>query len=303
MDPELLSERLVPWFAEHARELPWREQGYSPWATLVSEVMLQQTQASRVAPRVVRWLERWPTPADLAAAPASEVLREWDSLGYPRRALALQAAAAAISEQYAGEVPETVEQLLALPGIGDYTARAVLTFALGQRHPVVDTNVRRVLARLVRGDGEAGPPKRSELAEVEALLPQDDAAAVTVSKALMELGAITCVAKTPRCDACPVRDLCTWRSNGYPEYLGKAAPRQSKFAGSDRAARGRILRMLRASEIPVPLHVLAEGAHEAGQHERAIATLLEDGLVVRDHGALALPDENAAVSRTRFDTE
>ena len=143
-----MEARLVTdWFAANARDLPWRREGFSAWGTVVSEFMLQQTQVARVVPVLLEWLERWPTPADLAASSPSEVLRAWGRLGYPRRALALHACATAIAQRYDNRVPEDVDELLALPGIGDYTARAIAVFAYGHRHPVVDTNVRRVIAR------------------------------------------------------------------------------------------------------------------------------------------------------------
>jgi A/G-specific adenine glycosylase len=137
------------WFDANSRDLPWRRPGFTAWGTLVSEFMLQQTPVVRVIPRLEQWLERWPTPADLAASSPGDAVRAWASLGYPRRALNLHAAAVAITERHGGVVPEDVPSLLALPGVGDYTARAVAVFAYGHRHPVVDVNIRRVLARAV----------------------------------------------------------------------------------------------------------------------------------------------------------
>ena len=145
------------WFAANGRDLPWRRPGFTAWGTLVSEFMLQQTPVVRVVPRLEEWLERWPTPADLAASPSGDAVRAWDRLGYPRRALNLHAAAVAITERHGGVVPHDVDELLALPGVGDYTARAVAVFAFGHRHPVVDVNIRRVIARAVHGNGEPGP--------------------------------------------------------------------------------------------------------------------------------------------------
>ena len=183
-----------------------------------------------------QWLERWPTPADLAAAAPGDAVRAWARLGYPRRALNLHAAATAIAEQHNNVVPEDVPTLLALPGIGDYTARAVASFAYGHRHPVVDTNVRRVIARAVDGEGEAGPPStKRDLAAMELLLPDDLAAAQSTNAAVMELGAIVCTAKKPLCEQCPVRDLCAWRAAGYPVYEGKKQVVQKKFEGSPSA--------------------------------------------------------------------
>src|ERR1700712_4516463 len=162
---------VIEWFARSGRDLPWRRPGFSAWGTLVSEFMLQQTPVVRVVPRLDEWLARWPTPADLAAVPPGEAVRAWKSLGYPRRALWLHACAVAITERHGGVVPEDVDALLALPGVGDYTARAVAVFAYGHRHPVVDVNSRRVIARAVHGQGESGPANRRDLADMEALLP------------------------------------------------------------------------------------------------------------------------------------
>jgi A/G-specific adenine glycosylase len=280
---------LTDWYRGSARDLPWRRPDFDAWGTLVSEIMLQQTQASRVAVEIDRWLERWPTPAALADAPTHEVLRQWGTLGYPRRALRLQDTARAIVERHGGEVPRDVDALLALPGIGDYTARAVAVFHFGDRHPVVDTNVRRVVARAVHGQGEAGPAKRRDLADVEALLPADPADASVVSIALMELGALVCSARAPRCESCPIADACAWRAAGYPPYEGRRAPRQARFAGSDRQARGTVLRALRSVDVPLAEAEIAALWPDAAQLERALASLAADGLVVRDGGAVRLP--------------
>ena len=283
-------DALAHWYRVSARDLPWRRPEFDAWGTLVSEIMLQQTQAARVAVEIERWLERWPAPADLADAPTHEVLRQWGTLGYPRRALRLQDTARAIVELHGGEVPRDVDALLALPGIGDYTARAVAVFHYGDRHPVVDTNVRRVVARAVHGQGEAGPAKRRDLADVDALLPADPADASVISIALMELGALVCTARAPKCEACPIAHACAWRAAGYPPYEGKRAPRQSSFAGSDRQARGTVLRALRAVDVPLAEHELAPLWPDADQLERAIASLAADGLVVREPGGVRLPD-------------
>ncbi|MBO1769805.1 A/G-specific adenine glycosylase [Agrococcus sp. TF02-05] len=281
---------LADWYRSSARDLPWRRPDFDAWGTLVSEVMLQQTQAARVAVEIDRWLARWPTPADLADAPTHEVLRQWGTLGYPRRALRLQDTARAIVERHGGEVPRDVPSLLALPGVGDYTARAVAVFHFGDRHPVVDTNVRRVVARAVHGRGEAGPAAKRDLADVEALLPEGRADASVVSIALMELGALVCTARAPRCDECPIADACAWRAADYPPFEGKRAPRQARFEGSDRQARGTVLRALRAVDVPLSPAELHERWHDAEQLERALASLAADGLIVREADAVRLPD-------------
>nr|WP_208392868.1 A/G-specific adenine glycosylase [Frigoribacterium faeni] len=260
--------------------MPWRRPGFTAWGTLVSEVMLQQTPVVRVVPRLEQWLERWPTPADLAASPASEAVRAWDRLGYPRRALALHAAAVVITERHGGVVPETVPELLALPGVGDYTARAVAVFAYGHRHPVVDTNVRRVLARAVEGLAEPwAPSARRDLPLMESQLPTDLPGARVASAAVMELGALVCTARSPRCDECPLVDRCAWVLAGRPEHDGPPVRRQAAFAGSDRQVRGLVMAELRASDVPVSSDEVAALWPDADQRERALAGLLRDGLV------------------------
>jgi A/G-specific adenine glycosylase len=269
------------WFRDEARDLPWRRPGFGAWGILVSEVMLQQTPVARVIPRLEEWLDRWPTPADLAAVPSGEAVRAWHRLGYPRRAINLHAAAVAITERHGGIVPETLHELLALPGIGDYTARAVAAFAYGHRHPVVDTNVRRVLARAVAGHGEAGPPStKRDLAAMEAILPDGLADARLANAAIMELGAVVCTARAPRCDVCPIAGQCAWRAAGYPEYLGVKKAVQKRFEGSDRQVRGLILAELRASDVPVAYAEIEPVWSDDAQFAGALASLLRDGLVV-----------------------
>src|ERR1700753_1388840 len=208
---------VLGWYATHARDLPWRAPGVSPWAVLVSEIMLQQTPVSRVLPAYQAWLTRWPPPAALAADPAGEAVRQWGRLGSPRRALRLHETAVIVTAKYAGELPSTREELLALPGIGAYTAAAVAVFAFGRKHAVLDTNVRRVLARLEFGVEFAGPqPSAAEYRLAESLLPEDDAVAARWSVAVMELGALTCTAAAPRCDGCPVAARCAWLAAGCP---------------------------------------------------------------------------------------
>ena len=281
LGPQGIPPRVIAWFAANARDLPWRRPGFSAWGTLVSEIMLQQTPVARVIPRLEQWLARWPSPDALAADSPAEAVRAWDRLGYPRRALALHAAAVAISEQHGGVVPDDVDALLALPGIGDYTARAVAAFAYGQPVPVVDVNTRRVLARAVAGQGEAGPARtRVDLAAMQELLPSDPAEARAFNAGAMELGQTVCVARTPRCEACPIAELCAWRAAGYPEYEGPSAPRQARFEGSDRQVRGLIMRELRHSDTPVPAEVIEGLWPDSVQRERALAGLLADGLAI-----------------------
>ena len=286
-----LAGALNAWFADAARPLPWRAADVSPWAVLVSEFMLQQTQVARVVPKWEAWIERWPTPAALAAEPPSEAVRAWDRLGYPRRALWLHRAAVEIVERHGGEVPSDLDDLLALQGVGPYTARAVAAFAFGLRHPVVDTNTRRVIARAVLGQGEPGPPSTArDLAAMSALLPESDAAARTFNAAAMELGATVCTARSPACDACPIASACAWRRAGYPAYEGPRKAGQARFEGSDRQVRGLVMRELRAAHRPVGRHELGAVWADATQLERAMAGLVADGLAVADDDGLRLPD-------------
>lgn len=275
-----IAPAVIAWFRENARDLPWRAENYPAWGILVSEIMLQQTPVVRVIPRLELWLQRWPTPADLAASPVGDAVRAWDRLGYPRRAMNLHAAAVAITERHNGVVPESVTELLALPGVGDYTARAVAAFAYGHRHPVVDVNVRRVLARAVAGDGEPGPASaKRDLPAMEAQLPEDPTEARLANAGIMELGATVCTARAPRCDVCPLRESCAWRAAGYPAFLGTRSPVQKKFEGSDRQVRGKILAELRASDIPVTHAEISLVWADVVQRERSLASLLADGLV------------------------
>jgi A/G-specific adenine glycosylase len=284
-----LHEPLLRWYDEHARELPWRGVQASPWSVMVSELMLQQTPVARVLPVHAQWLERWPSPADLAAEPTGEAVRAWGRLGYPRRALRLHAAAVAIVEQHGGVVPESYDDLIALPGVGDYTAAAIATFAYGRRHVVLDTNVRRVLARTVGGVELPGASvTRAERTTAAELLPDDEPTAATWSIALMELGALVCTAAGPRCDACPVADRCAWRAAGYPAYDGP--PRRAQtWAGTDRQCRGRLLAVLRDSDGPVPAARLDAVWSDDVQRVRCLAGLVDDRLAVRTDAGYALP--------------
>lgn len=278
------------WYLANKRDLPWRRPDTTPWGVLVSEFMLQQTPVARVEPIWLDWMERWPTPSAFAAASRADVLRAWGKLGYPRRALRLHAAAEAIATQHGDAVPADIDALEALPGIGSYTARAVAAFGYGRRCPVVDTNVRRVVARAVHGAGDAGPARvKADLADVDALLPADDATAATISIGLMELGALVCTARTPRCGLCPVHEVCTWQANGRPEYTGPRKPVQT-YAGTDRQVRGRLLDVLRAAEHPVEKAALDAAWSDAGQRDRCLHSLLVDGLAEQHHdGRFALP--------------
>jgi A/G-specific adenine glycosylase len=276
-----LHERVLRWYDENARVLPWREPSATPWAVMVSEFMLQQTPVKRVLPVYERWMAEWPTPADLAAVAPGEAVRAWGRLGYPRRALRLHAAAAAIVAEHGGAVPSSPAALRALPGVGDYTAAAVATFAFGQRHPVLDTNVRRVLARAL--GGVELPPTSVTRAERELaveLLPGEDATAAAWSVAVMELGALVCTSTSPRCGACPLLDVCAWQRAGAPPYDGPPR-RVQTYAGTDRQCRGRLLGVLRDAHEPVHRSRLDAAWDNEAQRAVCLAGLLEDGLVVR----------------------
>lgn len=294
MEKAEIGVALNAWYAREARDLPWRAAEATPWAVLVSEFMLQQTQVERVLPRFIAWLERWPEPSALAAEEPGEAVRAWDRLGYPRRALWLHRAATEIASQHDDRVPSDVDALLALTGIGPYTARAIAAFAYGERHPVVDTNTRRVIARLVHGRAAAGMPAPRDLDDMAALLPEDPAEAAVFNAAAMELGAVVCTARAPRCGDCPLAAWCEWRGAGYPDNAPSKRPRQARFEGSDRQVRGRIMALLRAASEPVPrARALAAGAdggvRDPEQAERAYDSLIADGLVVEFDGRARLP--------------
>jgi A/G-specific adenine glycosylase len=282
-------QAIVDWYASAARDLPWRRTGIDAWAVLVSEVMLQQTPVARVEPVWRDWMERWPTPAALAAVAPADVIRAWGKLGYPRRALRLREAAGAILERHGGVVPEDVEALEALPGVGTYTARAVACFGYGQPQPVVDTNVRRVVARLLHGRAEAGNARAADLTDIAELTPPEPERATRFSVAAMELGALVCVAGAPRCGVCPVRERCAWRLAGSPAHDGPAR-RVQKFAGTDRQVRGKLLDVLRAAHEPVDAAALEPAWDDAVQRSRCLDSLLTDGLIEQtDDGRFTLP--------------
>jgi A/G-specific adenine glycosylase len=294
------AEPVLAWYARNARDLPWRAPGATPWAVLVSEIMLQQTPVSRVLPEYLSWMTRWPTPAALAASPAGEAIRQWGRLGYPRRALRLHETATILVARHGGTVPADVDALRTLPGIGSYTAAAVASFAFGQRHAVLDTNVRRVLARLVAG--QPVPAAASSAASVaerrlaESLLPAEPAVAARWSVAVMELGALVCTAASPRCGGCPVAGDCGWLAAGRPAPPDEVARRRTqKYDGTDRQCRGRLLAVLRAADGPVRRADFDAAWPTRAQLDRALDGLVADGLVdpLAD-GRFALPGGTGA---------
>ena len=284
-----LRRAVLRWYRAHSRDLPWRRADASAWGVLVSEVMLQQTPVVRVEPRWREWMRRWPTPADLAAAPTAEVLRAWDRLGYPRRALRLRAAAHAIATEHDGIVPADEQVLRALPGIGDYTAAAVASFAYRRRAVVLDTNVRRVLARAVGGQVLPPPsPRRSERELAEALLPHDGAASAHWNVAVMELGALVCTARAPRCTQCPIARRCAWLAAGRPADAHADRRRSQAWHGTDRQARGRVMAALREQDSLSAAEVV-DLWPEPEQRDRILAALVHDGLAEAERDSDGVP--------------
>lgn len=278
-------DRTLGWYAEQARDLPWRRPEASPWAIMVSEFMLQQTPVDRVLQPWQAWMLRWPTPAALAAAPVGEAVRAWGRLGYPRRAQRLHQAAVIIADDHDGVVPDDHETLIALPGVGSYTAAAILSFAYRQRHTVLDTNVRRVLTRTAAGIAyPTANPSVAERLIADRFVPLDPERAARWAVASMELGALVCTARSPRCEECPLVRQCAWHRAGHPAWDGPPRRGQS-YEGTDRQCRGALLAVLRSSDQPVERGELDVVWPIAEQRERALASLLTDGLVTWDRAA------------------
>ena len=240
--------------------------------------MLAQTPVARVAPVYDAWIEKWPDARSTAEASRAEIIRAWGRLGYPRRALRLHECAHAVLRDHEGAVPDTEVELRALPGIGEYTAAAVLAFAYGRRIAVLDTNVRRVFARAV--DGHASAPTsltRRERELARTLLPSRAATAAEWSVAVMELGALVCTARSPECGLCPIADQCAWRAAGYPPSPLRA--RNQSWEGTDRQCRGRLMAVLRDRHHGASSAELAEVWPEPAQRQRCLDGLIADGLV------------------------
>ncbi|APT85480.1 adenine glycosylase [Corynebacterium aquilae DSM 44791] len=285
---------MVEWFDANSRDLPWRAPGTSAYGVLVSEVMSQQTPVSRVAPRWVEWMQTWPTPKDLAQAPTALVLRAWGTLGYPRRALRLQECAQEICQSYGGVVPDDVETLKKLPGIGDYTAAAIASFHYGQAVVAIDTNVRRVAHRALGGRLICPRPAAADRQLVEQFMPAPgDPLGPRLPVALMELGALVCVARTPKCQQCPITQWCAWQRQGcpppQPEEIADAKRRVQKFAGTDRQCRGRIMAALR--EHPTGWRLADVAWPNEQQKLQCAASLLSDGLAEQVDGLWFLAGE------------
>jgi A/G-specific adenine glycosylase len=284
-----LATGLLTWSDETRRDLPWRRTR-DPWAVLVSELMLQQTQVARVIPRYEAFLAAFPTPERAAAAPVGAIVTAWEGLGYNRRAVNLHRTAELVVAQHGGRLPDDLAALLALPGIGPYTARAVLAFAFGRDHGVLDTNAARVLARAVAGRS-LQPREAQELADEQVPLGRG----WEWNQAVLDLGATICVKRSPRCGECPVAKACAWALSAFPDpdpatgTAGASTP-QSVFAGSDRQGRGRLVQALRTG--PLEIHRVPDAAGWPDDPDRArrIADrLVGDGLAEYVDGQLALP--------------
>ena len=268
-----LEKPIVTWFKKNKRDLPWRTT--SPWGVMVSEYMLQQTPVNRVLPKWIEWMERWPTPADLAEATPAQVITAWGRLGYPRRALRLHAAAQIIAEDFNNEVPSDEITLQSLPGIGQYTAAAIAAFAFDQRTLVMDVNIRRLLTRLIDGNEHPRPaPTTRERAARLTLMPTKNAH--VWAAATMELGAIVCTSSNPKCELCPVISECNWRKNGYPK--SDLIRKSQDWHGTDRKCRGTIVQALRENE-SLTENAIKKLWPDESQDERALITLLEDRLI------------------------
>jgi A/G-specific adenine glycosylase len=243
---DLVQSDLFAWWNRNARDLPWRFGRTTPWGVLISEVMSQQTQMSRVVPYWLAWMAVWPDAASLAQASTAEVITAWGRLGYPRRALRLQECARVVAQRYDNELPRTYDELLALPGIGDYTASAVMSFAFGSPIAVIDTNIRRVLSRVFSGlESHGGSATKQERELAERVLPKEAKASVTWNQSVMELGATVCTAKNPLCEQCPLADSCAFLAAGRPELGERRTRPRQRFQGTNRQVRGMILHALR----------------------------------------------------------
>ncbi len=269
----MFEKEITSWFKKNKRDLPWRKT--DAWGVLVSEFMLQQTPVNRVLPVYEAWMKRWPTAASLAKATPAEVITAWGRLGYPRRALRLHECAKEITHNFKGKIPESQAELRALPGIGEYTAAAITAFAFEKRSLVLDINIRRLFARLF--DGVETPTQTAtkvEKSRYEELIPKKDPH--LWAAATMELGAVICTSQSPKCGACPVAQVCTWRSLDYPK--SDVVKRRQSWHGTDRQCRGTIVQALRENEV-LTKGQITQLWDVPSQLEKALLTLLDDGLI------------------------
>ena len=269
----MFEKEITSWFKKNKRDLPWRKT--DAWGVLVSEFMLQQTPVNRVLPVYKAWMKRWPTAASLAKATPAEVITAWGRLGYPRRALRLHECAKEITHNFKGKIPESQAELRALPGIGEYTAAAITAFAFEKRSLVLDINIRRLFARLF--DGVETPTQSAtkvEKSRYEELIPKKDPH--LWAAATMELGAVICTSQSPKCGACPVASVCTWRSLDYPK--SDIVKRRQSWHGTDRQCRGTIVQALRENEVLTKSQI-TQLWDVPSQLEKALLTLLDDGLI------------------------
>jgi A/G-specific adenine glycosylase len=291
-----ITRPLAVWWSQArvARDtLPWRSTR-DPWRVLISELMLVQTQASRVAERYPAIVDRFPTPGSLARSPVGDLIALWSGLGYYRRAVSLHASATRIVETHGGTLPTTLPELRALPGLGAYTARAVLAFAFDEPVGPVDTNIRRVLLRAVGASGSSATQLQNEadaIARSVASTGRFGGGGRAWSLALMDLGSTVCVARAPRCGECPIAKVCAWRAGSGSDPVRSQNPaRTARYAGSDREIRGTIVRTVCAAPIEVSgltLHGRALGSSDRVQ--RIVADLVAEGVIIERDGVLALP--------------
>jgi A/G-specific adenine glycosylase len=280
----MYEKEISAWFEKNKRDLPWRKT--DSWGILVSEFMLQQTPVNRVLPVYNQWMERWPTAAHLAKATPAEVITAWGRLGYPRRALRLHECAKVISKELKGKIPTTEVELRKLPGVGEYTAAAMVAFAFSGRSLVLDINIRRLFTRLF--DGAESPPTsatKEEKVRYEELIPKKDPH--IWAAATMELGALVCTSQSPKCAICPVADKCLWRSLDYPK--SDLVKRRQSWHGTDRQCRGAVVQALRENEVLTKAQI-AQLWDVPSQLEKALLTLLDDGLIeARGKSKYSLP--------------
>jgi A/G-specific adenine glycosylase len=270
-----MQRAVINWYKKNKRDLPWRKT--TPWGVLLSEYMLQQTPVSRALPIWNEWIKRWPTPRHLSKAKRSDVIKAWGSLGYPTRALRLHQAATNIATDYKNKVPDTLENLRKLPGIGEYTAAAIYSFAFNKRALVLDINIRRLFIRAI--DGKEHPPlhiTNSEREAREKLIPKD---AALFAAATMELGALICTSKNPKCDQCPIKNKCEWRKQNYPRSPIKK--KTQTWHGTNRQCRGTILKHLRTNQFATHSE-LSKLWKKKSQFEESLTALINEGFIEKE---------------------